>query len=44
MRGNTRKKKKNARLGRFEGEVGTAEYGMVQGSFQAFSMGRKSSR
>lgn len=44
MRGNTRQKKKTARLGRFEGEVGTAEYGMVQGSFQAFSMGRKSSR
>ena len=36
--------KKTTHLGRFEGEVGTAEYGMVQGSFQAFSMGRKSSR
>lgn len=37
-------KKKTARLGRFEGEVGKTKYGMVEGSFQAFSMGRKSSR
>ena len=37
-------KKKTARLGRSEGNVGKAKYGMVEGSFQAFSMGRKSSR
>ncbi len=46
-RSNARKhppKKKNARLGRFEGKVGKANFGTQQGSFQAFSMGRKSSR
>ena len=43
-RGNTRPKKKTARLGQFEGKVRTAEYGVMQGGFQAFSMGRKSSR
>ena len=37
-------KKKTARLRRFEGNVGKTKYGMVEGSFQAFSMGRKSSR
>ena len=37
-------KKKTARLGRFEGKGGMAKYGMVQCSFQAFSMGRQSSR
>lgn len=37
-------KKKTARLGRFEGKVGTVKYGVIQGSFQPFSMGRKSSR
>ena len=36
--------KKTARLGRFERKVGMAKYGVIQGSFQAFSMGRKSSR
>lgn len=46
-RSNARKhppKKKNVRLGRFEGKVGKANFGTQQGSFQAFSMGRKSSR
>ena len=37
-------KNKIARLGRFESKVETAKYGVIQGSFQAFSMGRKSSR
>lgn len=37
-------KKKIARLGRFEGKVEKAKYGVIQGGFQAFSMGRKSSR
>ena len=37
-------KKKNACLGRFEGKVGMAKYGVMQGNFQAFSMGRKVSR
>ena len=43
-RGNTRPKKKTARLGRFESKVGKTKYGMVESSFQPFSMGRKSSR
>lgn len=37
-------KKKNACLGRFKGKVEMAKYGVMQGGFQAFSMGRKSSR
>ena len=36
--------KKTARLWRFESEVGQGNFGTQQGSFQAFSMGRKSSR
>lgn len=36
--------KKTARLGRFEGKIGKVKHGVIQVSFQAFSMGRKSSR
>ena len=36
--------KKTARLGRFESKDGKTNFGTQQSSFQAFSMGRKSSR
>ena len=36
--------KKTARFGRFGGKIGKANFGTQQGGFQAFSMGRKSSR